>query len=178
MNYSIRSGLRDHSTECEKPDCLYFLHRVACTICAVVAAFCLLRCLLSFSCALDDARKHGVLGIAYPLWYYLGVNDFPETVGLFLCVVAELMMYITLCRREDQYIPFRGSIGYFAIALVIHAAMCLHVNALLLPSESPVTPADMAAIHYRRFANTTMLPSAVYFVMYLWRTWRLRSGGR
>ena len=153
----------------EKQDLLSILHRTACILFTVLAAWCLLRCCLAVSLSLQDLRKYGGLGFSYPFTYYLKENYFLENVVMFVCVAAELGLYILQCRRAEECIPFRGSIPYFSLLLVIHVGLCLHACSLPRPEFFPSTPAEEAIAHYHYWATLTVAPSITYFILYLLR---------
>lgn len=160
----------------EKPDLLSGLHRTACVLFTILAGWCLLRCFLSFSLAWDDARLFGDLGFSRPFSYYLRDYYFLENIVMFALVTAELALYLLLCRRADQYIPFRGSILYFAVVMAIHVALCIHANTLPRPEFYASTPAEEAITRYYYWATLTVTPSVAYFALYLLRLWKIRTG--
>lgn len=165
----------DYSRKSGKPDFLSFLHWIACIFCTLLTVYCLFYCYLSFTGALQDMRKYGGLGFSYPFQYYLKKNNFSENVNPFLCVTAEFLLYIAQYRRAERKKPFRGSIWYFSVMLVIHAVVWLHANSLSLPDGPPFSSADLPGVRYRRFANMTILPSVIYFILYSLRSRKLRS---
>ena len=163
----------DHSKS-KKTDLLSYLHRTACMYGTLFVIFCLSRCYLSFANALQDVHKFEHTDTFTYLLYYLGEYQFLETVCSFLLVMTELLFYVAQYRRITQGKPLRGGIGYFFVMLVIHTAICLHANSLPLPDFGPSSVAEEAGMHYRFFANVTVSPSIIYFVLYLLR---LRKSG-
>ena len=157
-----------------EPDFLTVLHRVACVLCGLLAAYLLLRCCLSFGSALQDVRKFEHTDTFPCFLYFLDEENFGAEVCVFLLMAAEYWAYIVRYRRAESRDSFRGSILYFSIMLVIHAAVCLHANSLALPNLPPYTAADEAGLRYRTYANMTVLPPVMYFTMYLVRMWKYR----
>ena len=159
----------------QKPGALSFLHRAACIYGTLFVVFCLLRCYLSVANALQDVYKFEYAGTFPYLLYYLGEYRFLETVCTFLLVMAELLFYVVQYRRITQGKPLRGGIWYFFVMLVIHTAICLHANSLHLPNFGPSSVAEEAGMYYRFFANVTVSPSIIYFILYLLHVRKLGS---
>lgn len=156
-------------------DVLTVLHRIACIFCGLLMIYLLLRCYLSFSCALQDTQKFEHTGTFPFFLYFLDEEDFLGEVNVFLLVAIEFWMYIVQFRRVEDHKSFRGSILYFSIMLAIHAAVCLHANSLVLPNCPPYTAADEAGLGYRAFANMTIMPSVIYFSLYLMHLWKYKK---
>ena len=163
MKNNNRSGFRNHSTEYEPMDLVQVAHWVVCTACALVTAICLLRCILSFSFALDDMRKFTGLGFSHPFHHYLVENQFPETAVFCLLFFSELMLYIFQYRRANQLSFGYGMTWYFAGMLILHCIIWGHANS--------IAARDIGtwARYYYDYANISWLPSVAYLVIYLLR---------
>lgn len=164
----------DYSRKSGKPDFLSILHRIACVYGTLITVFCLFRCCLSVVNALQDVHKYDHTGTFPYFLYFLDEYQFAEDVCIFLLMTAELLLYVAQYRRAEQRKPLWGSILYFIVMLVLHTAIWLHADSLPSP-DWPYEVTDEAVMHYRFFANVTVSPSIVYFVLYLLRMRKIRS---
>lgn len=159
----------DHPKKTGKPHTLFALHRIACVYGTLISVFCLFRCYLSVANALQDVHKFEHTGTFPYFLYFLDEYQFLEAVCTFLLMTVELLLYVSQYRRAEHKKPFRGYFGYFTIILVLHVTIWLHANSLPLPDFGPSSVAEEAGMHYRFFANVTVSPSIVYFILYTLR---------
>ena len=149
-----------------KLDVLAFLYRSACVFGGLFVAFWFLQICLSFANALQDVRKFEHTGNFPYFLYYLREYQFTETVCVFLLMLTELLLYAVHCHRAMVGKRQEGIIWYFTIMLVFHSAIWLSANLLPNP-EWPYAVTDELVMYYCFVANTTVLPSIVYFILYL-----------
>ena len=169
--------LRDFkcARETEERGFLFVLHRIVCILGCVLLIYLLFRCYLAVSSALQDVRKFEHEN-SFPFFlYYLDREGFLSEVIVLLIMATEFFLYIHLSSRIDCQPSLRRSILYFVIVLMVHTAVYLHANTLILPNCPPYTAVDDVGLSYRFFANLMILPSALYFVMYLLRLWKCRK---
>lgn len=148
---------------------LCFMHRCVCLCAGMLSAFCIFRCYLSFSNALQDVYKYEHTETFAYFLHFLGEYHFLETLCMSMLVIAELVLYIFMQHRATQTQFSKSGIVYFAIFFGIHAIIWIHSNSMQLPDFSPSTIAEEAGMRYRFFANITVLPSASYLFLYLLR---------
>lgn len=160
MKCSNHSGFRDHPAEYGVPGWLRMSHRLVCTLCGLVAVFCLLGCIVSLNFALADAHKFKGLGFNHPFHYYLIDNQFPEDVVMCLLVFAEFLHYIRQYRKAVEFMPVRGMIWCFIGMLVLHGIIWWHANFIVDRSASTW------AHYYCNYANISLLPSVAYCIVY------------
>lgn len=165
----------NHSEEPRKVDMLSRLHDAFCLLCALFAARYLLMCVLSFMNALQDMQKFGGLGFTHSLLYYLQDYCFTDMVIYFFCVVAELTLYIVLCRRAHQKKTFWVSILYFFSMIGVHEVLWLHAHCLIPGHYPNFSYLDESALFYRSFAAYSILPAIAYFILYLFRVYKLKA---
>lgn len=158
-------------------DFLPILHRISCIYGVLITIFCLFRCYLSVTNALQDVHKFEHTGTFSYFLHFLGEYDFLESVFTFQLVTVELLLYVVQCRRVNQKKSSRGSIWYFVVMLVLHAIIWMHANSLPLPDFGPSNVAEEAGMKYRFFANVTVSPPVGYFFSYLWRMHKIQSAG-
>lgn len=164
----------DHSRKNGRLDFVSILHRIACAYSILLMVYCLLHCYLAFTGALQDVHKFEHTGTFPFFLYFLDEHRFLEDVCTFVIVTAEFLLYIALYRCAERNNPFRAGVLYIVGILVIHVVMYLHANSLPIPDYSYHHDARGAALSYRVFANDTVLPPVIYFVMYLLRIWKSR----
>lgn len=165
----------NYSKKLRRPDFFTFLHRIVCTLSALLVAYCLFMCILSFGNGLQDMRKLGGLGSSYPLYYYLRKYFFLEHIVLFLWMTAELILYVLQYRCAEHKKSFVKSVGYFSVMLMIHVVIWIYANSLQLPEGPPFSTVEEAKLRYCFFINRTTLPSVAYFILYLFRVQRIKS---
>ena len=155
---------------------LSILHRVTSVLIALLALYWLLMSILSYDGALQDMRKFSGLGFSYPFEYYLLTNRFPEALATFLCVTIEFLLYFTLYCRANKGKLLRGSVFYFSVMLVVHAAVWLHAHYLIPEYVFQFSYGDkFVEIDYCSFANDTIFPAVAYFVLYLFRVRKIKA---
>lgn len=172
MAFTKKFAWDERSGSSGKSDLLATFHLIGCGLCTLLCAYLLVLCCISFSGALHDLQKYEYAG---SFLHFLGENDFWEFLCVFLLMVAEFRIYVVQCRRAEEQVSFLGSILYFSVLLLFHGIVLLHANSLSLPDVPPYTAADSAGFLYRSFAILTILPSVLYWVLYLLRVWKSRS---
>lgn len=164
----------DNTSRSRKLEGLSFLHRFACVYGALLTAFCLFRCFLSIGNAFQDIHKFEHTGSFTYFLYYLDEYQFIETVCTFLLTLGELLLYIAQCRQIIRKESYQWGIWWFMGMFVLHAIIWIHANSLPLPDFGPSTVAEEAGMRYRFFANVTVSPPVIYFILYLLRVHKLK----
>ena len=173
--YGIMLTNNKNSEEIRKADLLSRLHDVACAVCGLFAARYLLMSILAFGNALQDVDMYSSLGSAESLWYYLSEYSFLDRVVYFLCVSAELVVYIAVCHRTKSKKAWNCGVMYFFIMLALHEILWLHAH-LFIPGFLPqFAPLDESAYYYRQYAAYSILPAITYFILYLLRVRKLKQ---
>ena len=155
-------------------DMLFRVHRIVCILSVLLIALCSLRCVASYTCALQDMKKFTGLGFSYSLLYYLKENSFLVTVGQFLLILSEFIFYIRLYMRAEVNKAFRYSLTSLYIIMALHIAAWFHANSIVQGYPPPVLTSEWA-IHYRTTTNITILPTIAYSVLYSFRVLNLRK---
>lgn len=164
----------DNSPRKRNLDAISFLHRITCTYGTLITVFCLFQCYLSVTNALQDVHKFEHTGTFPYFLYFLDEYQFAEELLMCLLMATELLLYIVQYNRALKATAFPGSILYFILTLIFHIFIWTHANSLPLPKFGPSTVAEEAGMEYRYFANVTVLPSVLYFILYLLRVHRLK----
>ncbi len=151
------TNIRNHLN---KSTILKILHRIACALGSLVAAFGLLTCVCQFYSALCDLRRHSGLGFSYTLQYFLRENHFGAWVVFFLLVTVELVLYIFLCRRAEKKEPISWGVWYLGTMLAIHAAAWINYYSQQIPIPY-LYDFDKVGWLYCAFANFTILPMRI-----------------
>ena len=143
-----------------EPGWLTRLHNSTCILCALHALLWLFMSIFAVGDALQSVRKFEGIRAPRPFHYYLTDGDFWVILGIFLSATAELLIYIALCQLTKKKKFVLGSIMYFSCMLVFHTIACLNDYSLILGYAPPLPV-------------VTMLPSIVYFALYLFRVHKL-----
>ncbi len=175
MMYSNMQRSDDHHQKAGKPNALFALHRIACVYGTLITVFCLFRCYLSIANALQDIRKFEHTGTFLYFLYFLDKYQFLEAVCTFLLMTVELLLYVSQYRRAEHKEILRGCFWYFFVIIALHIIIWLHAHSLALPDFGPSSVAEEAGMHYRFFANMTVSPSIVYFILYSLRVRKHKS---
>ena len=152
---------------------LSWFHWFICMVSVLLIALCLLRCIASYTDAVQDMKKFTGLGFPYFLLYYLKENSFLVTVGQFLLILSEFIIYILLYMRAKESKSVHYGLIALYVIMVLHIAAWLHANSLVQGYPPPVLSSEWA-IHYRTTTNISILPTIAYSVLYSFRVLNLR----
>ncbi len=132
------TNIRNHLN---KSAILKILHRIACALGSLVAAFGLLTCVCQFYSALCDLHRHSGLGFSYKLQYFLRENHFGAWVVFFLLVTGELVLYIFCAAGSRKRSQLRGAYGIWGRcwqfmpqhgSITIHSRFQYHTSMILM----------------------------------------------
>lgn len=155
---------------------LGIIHWVTLIFCTLLVLWFLLMCYFAFSGAWDDFEKFKDLGFSYSFWHHLFQNSFFEQLIFFICLGVELMLYCLQYHWLSAWKTGKLSIWYFSAVFLLHIILVVYASSLALPAAPPYDSGDYPAAYFRHFANTTVLPAALYFLSYLLRYRKEKAG--
>ncbi len=161
---------------------LKILHRAACTLAILLAADNLFGSIWRVFDALEDLDILTDLGFSYSLQYFLHKNHFIISCFFSLLAVAELILYVVLCRKVREGKLVRWGSWAVAILAAVHVLACIYTNLLPIPRAFPANDIEETQMLYRGFWEWGLLPSALctisYFVPLRSRKSNVASGNR
>ena len=154
------------------------LHGLACAISFLLAMYYFLGCCIAVSGALDDLRLYKALGFSHNLWYFLRKENFQYELCPIIIAVAELVLYVTLCRKSVH-----GNAGWIGVLLLgivaaVHILIWVHACHLDLPSVPVKNETEERMLVYYYFARDTRLPPLFCLLAYIVRMRKCRRIGK
>lgn len=160
---------RKEYSKSQKLELLRKLHMIAWLFGALLSLYCLLRCIAALDGAMKDFSKFRDLGFSRTFHCHLQNNGFYREIVPLLGVGLEWFHFSLQFYRADKYNQKASSIWIFSFLLIVHITMWLNSRVLPLPDLPAWELVDFPVVQYRRFANMTILPSIIYFMLYLLR---------
>lgn len=164
----------DNMENSKKHDIAFLLHCACCVLILLLIAQCIVKCVGTVIGAFSDMRIFKDLGFTHFFDYYLVNNAFPVMTVVFLCITIEFLLYLWFYRQIEKKRFLTISVVYFTSMMILHAAIWLHSKSLQTPMFPPFDTAEQVYFHYRYFANTTIMPAAIYFILSNWHALRIK----
>lgn len=157
-----------------KSTALKILHRAACILAMLLAIYNLFESIWRFFDALEDLELLTDLGFTHSLQYFLHGNHFTISCFFSLLAVAQLILYVVLCRKVREGKPICWGSWVIAIFAAVHVLACIYTNLLPISREFPANDIEEIQMYYRGSWEQSLLPSVLCAVSYFvhLRSWK------